>query len=130
LELISRSVVCSLWGCHHIDWCLSASRGDSDGILRMWDRRFWRRSKSVWGNLLLPARLETLKMVSLGLLWVFMGLIPILIEGTYGRNWLVCLVGGIFRGALGETSTSPISLVKDRVKLVLVPLCWSSLFSL
>jgi hypothetical protein len=39
LELISNSVVCSLWGCNHLDWCYSTSRGASGGILRMWDRR-------------------------------------------------------------------------------------------
>jgi len=34
-ELISRSVVCSLWGCQHVDWCYSSSRGASCGILLM-----------------------------------------------------------------------------------------------
>jgi hypothetical protein len=52
----------------------------------------------------------------LRLLLGFMGLILIVIEGIYWRNWLACLVGGTCRGASGETSTSPIFLVKDRVK--------------
>jgi hypothetical protein len=67
-----------------------------------------------------------LKMGSLRLLRV-LGLIPIVIEGFYGRNWLACLVGGTCRGALGETSTSLDLLAKDRVKLTFVPLWWSSL---
>jgi hypothetical protein len=49
--------------------------------------------------------------------------------GAYGPNsncdkrflWeeLTCLLGGIYRVALGEISMSPIFLRKDRVKLVL-----------
>lgn len=33
-----------------------------------------------------------LKIILLGILRVFMALIPIVIEGSYGKNWLVCLV--------------------------------------
>jgi len=80
----------------------------------------WSRSKSVWGNFLLHARLEMSKMVSLGLLQGVMGLILIVIEGYYGRNSLACLVGGICRGALEAISTSPIFLMKYWVKLVFV----------
>jgi len=58
-------------------------------------------------------------MGSLRLLQV-LGLILIVIEGFYGRNWLACLVGGTCRGALGETSTSRDLLVKDWVKLTFV----------
>jgi hypothetical protein len=36
----------------------------------------------------------------LRLLQVFMALMPIVIEGFYGMNWLVCLVGGTCLGAL------------------------------
>lgn len=43
-----------------------------------------------------------------------LGLILILIEGFYGRSWLVCLVGGICL-TLEETSTPPALLVKDWV---------------
>jgi hypothetical protein len=46
-----------------------------------------------------------------------MSLIPIMIEGFYGKNWLACLVGGTCRGAWGEASTSLDFLVKNRVKL-------------
>jgi exonuclease III len=27
LEVVFRSVVCSLWGCHNVDWCYLDSRG-------------------------------------------------------------------------------------------------------
>ncbi len=56
------------------------------------------------------------------LLCGFVGLIPTAIEGTYGRSWLACIVGGICRSGFGETSTSPAFLVKERVQLVLFPL--------
>jgi hypothetical protein len=52
----------------------------------------------VLGSILFLAPLEMSKMVSLGLLRGFMGLIPIAIESTYGRSWLLCgrwcLLGG------------------------------------
>jgi hypothetical protein len=72
----------------------------------------------VLGSLLLPARLEKSKIVSLGLLLGFMSLILIAIGGTYGGSWLVCLVSGICSGALGETSVSPTFLVNDWVKII------------
>jgi hypothetical protein len=43
-----------------------------------------------------------------------LGFILILVEGFYGRSWLVCLVGGIPL-TLGETSTPPTLPMKDRV---------------
>jgi hypothetical protein len=39
MECISSSLVRSLWGCQHVDWCYLASRGASYGILLMWDGR-------------------------------------------------------------------------------------------
>jgi hypothetical protein len=44
--------------------------------------------------------------------------ISIVIEGSYGKNLLACLVGGTSCGALGETLTSLDFLVKDQVKLI------------
>ena len=64
-------------------------------------------------------------MNSVGLLWVSMGLIPIMI-GIDGMNWLVCLVGGTCHCALEKTK-SIVFLVKDWVKLVFVLQWWSSL---
>jgi exonuclease III len=39
MEVISREVVHSVWGCVHVDWVNLGSRGTSGGILLMWDRR-------------------------------------------------------------------------------------------
>jgi len=36
---MSYRVVCSLWDCHHMDWCYLDSRGYSKGILLIWDKR-------------------------------------------------------------------------------------------
>jgi exonuclease III len=40
MEVITRAVVRSLWGCQHVDWCYMGARGALGGILIMWDRRF------------------------------------------------------------------------------------------
>lgn len=39
LEVMSHSVVYSLWGCHHVDQCYLDSRGVSGSVLIMWDKR-------------------------------------------------------------------------------------------
>jgi hypothetical protein len=52
------------------------------------------------GSILFLAPSEMSKTVSLGLLQGFMGVIPIVIEDTYGWTWLACLVDGIYLGAL------------------------------
>jgi exonuclease III len=39
MEVITRAVVRSLWGCQHVDWCYIGANGASGGILIMWDRR-------------------------------------------------------------------------------------------
>lgn len=50
--------------------------------------------------------LEMLKINFIGLLQVSIALIPIVIEGIYGMNCLVCFVGETCRGALEEISMS------------------------
>ena len=112
---ISSSVVHSLWECQHVDWCFSAFRGASSGILLICDKGCV-EDRRVFGGVcccLILFDIEMSKMVSLQLLWAFMGLLLIMREGIYGRNWLACLVGGIYRGALGETSFSLVFLLKD-----------------
>jgi hypothetical protein len=37
--MLSRSVVRSLWGCNHVDWCCLDSNGVSGSILITWDKR-------------------------------------------------------------------------------------------
>jgi hypothetical protein len=39
LDLITRGIVRSLWGIHHVDWSYLGSEGASGGILLMWDHR-------------------------------------------------------------------------------------------
>lgn len=38
-EFVSRAVVCSLWGCHHVDWCFLDSRGVPGEIFLIWEKR-------------------------------------------------------------------------------------------
>jgi exonuclease III len=49
MELISSNVMRSLLGCEHVDWCYSASREASGGILLMWDRRIVENIKEYGG---------------------------------------------------------------------------------
>jgi exonuclease III len=37
IELVSRSLVRSLWGIHHVDWMFLGSFGASRGVLQIWD---------------------------------------------------------------------------------------------
>ena len=39
LELITRGVICSLWGGQHVDWVYLGSAGGFGGVSVMWDRR-------------------------------------------------------------------------------------------
>jgi hypothetical protein len=39
LELISKRVINSIWGCPYVDWCYVAAIGAIGGILLMWDKR-------------------------------------------------------------------------------------------
>lgn len=111
--------------CPSINGYFPSIGGASSGILVVWDRRVVGKIEECWGVYCCLAFSEMSKMVSLGLLCTFMGPVSIVIEGIY-RSWLVCLLGGICHGALGETLTSPAFLVKDRSKRILVPL-WSFL---
>ena len=39
LQNISRGLLRSLWGSHHVDWLLVSSIGASRATLLMWDKR-------------------------------------------------------------------------------------------
>jgi hypothetical protein len=39
LQSLSRSLIGSLWGGHHVDWLFVGSNGASGGILLLWDKR-------------------------------------------------------------------------------------------
>jgi hypothetical protein len=63
--------------------------------------------------------LETLKIISPWFLWVYMAITLMGIEGFFGMNWLVCLIGATCLGVLGEILTSYAYLVRDREKPIL-----------
>jgi hypothetical protein len=50
LDLISNSIVKSLWGCQFADWCFLPSSGASSGILLMWDRRVVEKFEVLVGD--------------------------------------------------------------------------------
>jgi exonuclease III len=52
LEVMSRSVVKSLWGCHYVDWAYLGSVGAAGGILVMWDRRVLEKVEVAVGRFL------------------------------------------------------------------------------
>jgi exonuclease III len=39
VQVVTRELVQSLWGCAQVDWCYLGAQGASGGILIMWDRR-------------------------------------------------------------------------------------------
>jgi hypothetical protein len=49
LELVSKGVVPSLWGCHHANWYFLGYRGDSGRVLLMWDRRVMEKIEECGG---------------------------------------------------------------------------------
>jgi hypothetical protein len=49
LELVSKGVVPSLWGCHHANWYFLGYRGDSGRVLLMWDRRMMEKIEECVG---------------------------------------------------------------------------------
>jgi membrane-bound ClpP family serine protease len=74
---------------------------------------------SMWGSLLLLVHSKTSKIISLGLLLIFMVLIVMGIESFFGTNWLVCSVGGACYG-IGGVLTFVVSLVRNWDKPILV----------
>jgi hypothetical protein len=81
LEVITTSLVQSLWRCLYAEWCYVASIGALGGILLMWDRRVVTKVDTCVGNL------GMWKMVWCGLLQGCMVLIGRSLEGSCGRNW-------------------------------------------
>jgi exonuclease III len=75
LELISRSLVKSLWGCHHVDWAVIGSVGASGGILVMWDRRVVEKVEEAIGQYSVSCKFQN---VEDQFEWAF--------SGVYGPN--------------------------------------------
>jgi hypothetical protein len=99
LELMSLSVVCSLWVCHHVDWYCLDSRVALGGVLIIWGRRVVEKIDECGGAPCLLL-LETF-IISPGFLRVSMAIILIGDKGFFGMSWLVCSVGGTCLGAWG-----------------------------
>jgi hypothetical protein len=95
LDFMSPSVVHSLWGCHHVDWCCLDSSGASGGILIMWDKRVVEKIDEFVGDFTLVV---TFRNVVDHSIWAFlrvsMALILIGIEGFFRMSWLVWSIGG------------------------------------
>jgi hypothetical protein len=88
---MSCNVVCSLWGCHHVDWCCLDSKGALGGVLIMWDRRIVEKIDECMGEFSLTV---TFRNVDDHFTWAFAGaLIPIGIEGSFWMTWLVYFAG-------------------------------------
>jgi exonuclease III len=75
MEVITREVVRSLWGCQHVDWCFMGASGASGGILIMWDRRAVEKVDDCVGRYTLAVSLRN---VDDNFLWAFWG--------VYGPN--------------------------------------------
>jgi hypothetical protein len=75
MEVITREVVRSLWGCQHVDWCFMGASGASGGILIMWDRRVVEKVDDCVGRYTLAVSLRN---VDDNFLWAF--------GGVYGPN--------------------------------------------
>jgi exonuclease III len=56
LDLITKGIVRSLWGIHHVDWSYLGSEGGSGGILLMWDRRVVEKVDEAVGHFSLSCK--------------------------------------------------------------------------
>jgi hypothetical protein len=70
LQSMSRSVIRSLWGGHHVDWLFVGSNGASRGILLLWDKRCLEKLDEALG--LFSASCKFCCVVS-GYEWAFTG---------------------------------------------------------
>ncbi|GLT55575.1 hypothetical protein SLA2020_286860 [Shorea laevis] len=75
LEVISREVIRSVWGCLYVDWLYLGSRGASGGILLMWDRRVVEKVEECVGRFVVACAFRS---VTENFEWAF--------AGIYGPN--------------------------------------------
>lgn len=61
MEVISREVVHSVWGCIHVDWLYLGLRGASGGILLMWDRRVVEKLEECVGRYVVACAFKSVK---------------------------------------------------------------------
>ena len=70
MEVITREVVCSLWGGQHVDWMYKGANGASRGILLMWDRRVMEKREECIGCYTIACTFEN---VEDHFVWAFFG---------------------------------------------------------
>ena len=75
LDMITPSVVQSLWSCPYMEWCHMDSIGASGGILLMWDRRVVTKVDTCLGNFVAACSFRN---VEDNMEWAF--------AGVYGPN--------------------------------------------
>jgi exonuclease III len=75
LEVISKEVIRSVWGCLYVDWLYLGSRGASGGILLMWDRRVVEKVEECVGRFVVAC---AFRCVTENFEWAF--------AGIYGPN--------------------------------------------
>jgi exonuclease III len=83
LDLISRKIIKSLWGCSYADYCYVASSGASGGILLMWDNRVVSSLEMDVGDYVAACRFKN---VVDGFEWAFAGVYGP--NGNSDRHWL------------------------------------------
>jgi exonuclease III len=60
LDLVTRNLMRSLWGSHHVDWLYCGSDGASGGILVMWDTRVAEKIEDAVGNFLVSCKFRSI----------------------------------------------------------------------
>ncbi|KAG2724023.1 hypothetical protein I3760_02G199300 [Carya illinoinensis] len=75
MELISLTIIRSLWNCCHVGWSYLLSKGASRGILVTWDKRVVKKTDECVGNYMVAI---SFKNVEDGYQWSF--------TGVYGPN--------------------------------------------
>jgi hypothetical protein len=88
MEVITREVDRSLWGCNHVDWLYLGLRWVSGGILVMWDRRVMKKNEECVGKFVVACYLDVLLRILKGHLRVCMGQMMMWNEDVFGMSWL------------------------------------------
>ena len=70
LQSLSRGLIRSLWGGHHVDWLFVGSNGASGGILLLWDNRSLQKIDEALGLYTASCKFRS---VSSGFEWAFTG---------------------------------------------------------
>ncbi len=61
MEVLSRSLVKSLWGWHYVDWAYLGSVGAFGGILVLWDRRVMEKVEEAVGQFSVSCKFQNVE---------------------------------------------------------------------